>query len=252
MKTSKMTEQQAAALVVDYLTDLGLDVYQEVSFGFAREVADIVAIRGREVWIVEVKSSWSLELLEQLRVHQRHGHAHRIFAAVPQSRTDRERQRLFRDCGFGSICIRKDHGEDWGRQTQVEAMAPRLTSHPIPETLALLDEGHKTHAKAGAPCAKGRWSPFRRTADALAEVVKKNPGICMKEAMKQIDHHYSSDSCARASMATWAKAGKVPGVKAVRQGKILALYPPDFVIQDQPKREDPLPDWAQPQLKTGA
>jgi hypothetical protein len=131
-------------------------------------------------------------------------------------------------------------------------MAPRVTSKPLPRILERLDEGHKTHAKAGAPCAKGRWSPFRKTADALAEVVKKTPGICLSEAMKQIDHHYSSDACARSSMATWAKAGKVPGVKAVRQGKILALYPPDFDIPTKPKREDPLPEWAQPQLKTSA
>lgn len=223
----KWTEQEAAALVVDYLTGLGLDVYQEVALaGYGGVVADIVALRGREVWIVEVKTTWSLDLLDQLREHKFRCHGHRIFAAVPFSRNDHARERLFKDLGFGSICIRKSSpGEDWAKKTEVSVMAPRVTSQPLPKMIGLLDEGHKTHAKAGAPCAAGRYTPFRKTCEALAEVVGKAPGLSMKDALKRMEHHYSSDACARVSLLKWVELGKVPAVELVRNGKLLSLYP---------------------------
>jgi hypothetical protein len=251
----KMAEQQAAALVVAYLKDLGLDVYQEVSFGDRLQIADIVAVReGREIWIVEVKASWSLDLLEQLRIHRRFGRAHRIFAAVPARKNAHYRASLFRECGFGYIEIHEE-GTSGYLHTKIETMAPRITSQPLPKVLAKLEEGHKTHAKAGAPGAKGRWSPFRATCEALLEVVKKNPGICLSAAMGQIKHHYRSDAGARSSIAVWVKRGSVPGVQVYRQGRILALYPSDhpLPIQEIKKREDPLPEWAQSAtLETGA
>ena len=237
------SEQEAAALVVGYLTSMGLDVYQEVQM--TGVVADIVTLRGPEIWIVEVKMSWSLDLLEQLRFHQAHGHAHRIFAAVPQTRNDHDRQRLFLSCGFGSICIRNSP-EEWGKKTQVEVMAPRQTSHPLPATLARLDEGHKTHAKAGAPGAAGRYTPFRKTVDTLARVVRDRPGLTIKEAIVGMDHHYSSDACAKASLLTWAQAGKVPGVYVAQIGKQLTLWPEG--MQPTPKEPTPLPEWAEPHL----
>jgi hypothetical protein len=240
------TEQQAAALVVEYLTEAGMDVYQEVDLGGC--VADIVAVRGREIWIVEVKMSWSLDLLEQLVEHQRWCRGHRLFAAVPAGRMHRQRQRLFLRMGFGSISIRpNEYHERWGGQrTQVEEMAPRTTCKPLPRILAVLDDGHKTHAKAGAPGAAGRWTPFRKTCEALADAVKAKPGMTIKEVIDGLKHHYSSDACARSSLLTWAQAGKVPGVHVVHEGKRLTLWPVGMTPQPRPSRC--LQAWTQPAL----
>jgi hypothetical protein len=221
----KISEQAVAAAIVAYLEDLGLDVYQEVEI--QGTVADIVAVRAPEIWIVETKTTWSLDLLEQLRVHKHDGHAHRLFAGVPTSRNDWDRQRVFKELGFGSII----YFPTWdGHHSKVETvqMAPRLTSHPLPKVLRVLDAGHKTHAKAGAPCAGGRWTPYRRTCEALERIVNRSPGITLVAAVKEIDHHYSTDGAARSSLAHWVMNGKVPGVSLKIDGRSLTLVPAEI------------------------
>ena len=129
-------------------------------------------------------------------------------------------------------------------------MGTRITSRLLPNIISILDEGHKTHAKAGAPCAAGRYTPFRRTCDALSEAVIKNPGLTMKEAIQRTQHHYSSDKCAVSSLLHWVQSGKVPGIILVQQGRRLFLYPEGFEI---PNIHAPaLPEWADAHLKTGA
>lgn len=225
------SEQEAAAQVVAYLEEGGHSGYQEVELGSG--VADIVTLNGREVWVIEVKMTWSLDLLQQLWEHRRRGHGHRIFAAVPYTKNHYEREMLFRSIGFGVITIFGP--EDWKtrrKTTQITTMAPRLTSKPLPHIVAKLDEGHKTHAKAGAPGAVGRWTPFRRTCEALAAIVYRSPGILMKDAMKDLKHHYSSDASARNCLLRLIQDEAVPDVHAVIEGKLLKLYPkkPDPVL----------------------
>lgn len=253
-KTGKMTEQEAAAKVVAYLEESGLDVYQEVALGDRAQIADIVALRGKEVWIVEVKTSWSLDLLDQCYAHERMGRATRVFAAVPDSPAWEDRAWLFRRAGFGAIRIQKDDPEDGWNHTKIEVMAPRMTPRDrasVLRTMKLLEDGHKTHAQAGAPGAKGRWSPFRGTCEALLEAVQKAPGIGLSAAVKGIRHHYNTDSCARSSLATWVKEGKVPGLFYVRQGRALALYPDGYPVPAAKHgvRQDPLPEWAPQKLE---
>src|SRR3990167_6383616 len=60
----KLTEVQLAKPIIAYLEERGWDVYQEV-FIYGK-VADIVATFGKLTWIVEVKTSLSLKLLEQI------------------------------------------------------------------------------------------------------------------------------------------------------------------------------------------
>lgn len=85
--------------------------------------------------------------------------------------------------------------------------------------------GHKTHAKAGAPSAGGRYTPFRDTCDQLAAVVRAVPGIALRDAIDQIRHHYGSTATARSTLPKWIEAGKVPGVEVRRVGRLLHLHP---------------------------
>lgn len=244
------SEADAAALVVAYLEEMGLDVYQEVDLCGC--VADIVAVRGKEVWIVEVKTSWSLDLLQQLDYHKGRGHANRIFAAVPVCKGWHDRSRLFQRLGFGTISIMVP--TEYGEGTKIKGMAPRISPKRLQlcGTLKILDPGHKTHAKAGAPSAAGRWTPFRRTCDALVEVVKRKPGISMKEAVDGLAHHYSSDACARASLMKWAEAGSVKGIVLARHGRKVSLYPEGMEIP-APSATSLVPPWCSLDLnKDGA
>lgn len=62
----KYAEKEIAAAIVEHLRGLEMTVYQEVDLG--GPVADIVAMRGPEIWIVETKTTWSLSLLAQLMI----------------------------------------------------------------------------------------------------------------------------------------------------------------------------------------
>lgn len=73
-------EEDLGPPVVAWLTAWGWDVYQEVVVGDG--VADIVATRGPVVWIIELKLSFSLSLLDQ--AYHRRRYAHRVSVAVPK------------------------------------------------------------------------------------------------------------------------------------------------------------------------
>ena len=87
----------------------------------------------------------------------------------------------------------------------------------------LFDE-QKTFAPAGN--AKGqRWTPFAQTCLTLADHVKRNPGVTLSEALREVRHHYASHSSGRSALATWLKQDGVRGVEMRRDGKLLRLYP---------------------------
>lgn len=219
MTRAKPAEIDIAARVVLYLEGCGHDVYQEVALARGGgDVADIVALvgRGREVWIVEVKVGWSLDLLEQCRERRRC--AQRVFAAVPAGRGSHAP--LFAEFGIGTILV-------YGDSVHVAEMAPRLSSDPRRgrSVRARCAPEHKTHAPAGTPGTGGRFTPYTATCKALAEVVQRHPGILLKDAIGQIRHHYSSHAAARSSLAKWIEAGKVPGVALVAEGGKRWLHP---------------------------
>lgn len=226
MKPGAPTEADLAAAVVAYLESCGHDVYQEVAVrnSTGGGVADIVALvgPGREVWIVEVKTGWCLELLRQCM--DRRQHAHRVFAACPPSRAQSATEDICGELGIGVLVVRDQSAVE---PVELALMARRQSSDPrfaraLRERCSI---GHKTHAKAGAPSAGGRYTPFRRTCEELARLVRVVPGIPLADAIGRIRHHYSSASAARAAIPRWIDAGMIHGVRAERTGRRIALYP---------------------------
>jgi hypothetical protein len=222
----KYTEAEIAALVVAYLEECGHDVYQEVEVRGG--IADIVCLvgAGREVWDIEVKTGWSLDLLEQCVERKRV--AHRVFAAVPKARSNHAH--LFRECGIGTFIVRMGDQFVPDRVELEGDWMPRRTS-PRPifgrELRERLCEGHKTHAKAGAPSAAGRYSPWRQTCDGVAHEVRQRPGATLKEILQAVKTHYASPAVARSSLAKWITKGVVPGVEGKIEDGKLRLYPKD-------------------------
>lgn len=216
----KPSEAEIAAVVVAWLESCGHDVYQEVEC--VGGVADIVALTAnRELWCIETKTGWSLDLLEQCVSRRRV--FHRVFAAVPPSRSNHAN--LFEQLGIGALRVRAD-----GDPTYVDndwTLPPRASPDARYAKLLrdALDQGHKTHAKAGSPSGTGRWTPWRRTVEGLARLVAEKPGSTMKEAINGLAHHYSSPAAARSSLAKWIEGGKVPGVVGKVEAGKLRLYP---------------------------
>jgi len=210
----KRSEQEVAEVVVAWLETLGADVYQEVTVRGG--VADIVARMRAEVWIVEVKTSLSLALVCQAYERRRLGH--RVFLAAPYTRNIRDVGMLCDAIGVGLLSVKL--GEPGWENSRHDYGAPKVDSivwsrrwnrRPV-ELASKLQPEHKTHDKAGAVGAAGRWTPFRNTCEQLARRVSREPGVRLKDAIADISHHYSSQAGARSSLAKWIAEGSVDGV----------------------------------------
>lgn len=213
-KRADVTEQQVAEIVVAYLEHAGADVYQEVEVSGG--VADIVARFRAEIWIVEVKTSLSLALLAQGMDRRRL--AHRVYLAAPQTKSIREVGPMCEELGLGILEVKP--GDPGWETSSYAGYAPRVrvvvesrrwNSRPVALAADLKPE-HKTHAKAGAIGAGGRWTPFRETCELLARIVQRQPGIALKEAIDGMKHHYASKGSARAHLAELIGKGVVAGV----------------------------------------
>lgn len=222
-RCSVTSEAELAAVVVAWLEALGGDVYQEVEC--AGGVADIVALVRAELWIIETKVAWSLALI--LQAMERRRDAHRVFIAAPYSRTLNDTSQVCRELGIGVLDVRLgsegcDSGEGYGKpsvRTVVESR--RWNTRPVALAKKLQPE-HKTHARAGTN--GGRWTPFRRTCEQVSALVRRQPGITLKELVDNVEHHYSSDSSARSSISHWIEDGKIEGVRIVR-GAVTTVEP---------------------------
>ena len=54
--------------------------------------------------------------------------------------------------------------------------------------------------------------------------------LTMKELIKEIDHHYSSDATARGSIVQWTRAGKIKGVTLDESMWPMRIYPEGYEI----------------------
>jgi hypothetical protein len=214
------TEVELAAPVVAWLEDLRWDVYQEVS-AYGR-TADIVAVQGPLIWVVEAKRSLSLAVLDQAW-HWRTW-AHYVSVAVPVSKRPISAfaGRCLAQEGIGLIKAKNPALTVWERPV-IELMPAKLHRQIVEGLREKLDPAQKTYAQAGS--RNGAWSPFKGTCDRLRHYVQAQPGATLKEAVGAIKTHYQTPGAARASLARWIHEGVVPGVRCERDGRVLRLYP---------------------------
>jgi hypothetical protein len=205
-----VTEAALAAVVVAHLEARGCDVYQEVELPRGSGgCADIVAIAGTELWIVETKVNWSLDLLEQCVDRRRF--AQRVFAAVPLKRGFATHERLALELRIGAMPVVIDRRADRPLKVGVYRDAPALPGERSAALRNILAPRHKTAAPAGTN-GGGRYTLYVATCDRLREVVEQEPGTALADAVTRITHHYASHSSAISSLGKWIKRGKVPGV----------------------------------------
>ncbi|KAA3609360.1 MAG: DNA repair protein MmcB-related protein [Planctomycetota bacterium] len=213
---SPPSEVALAQPLVEYLREMDLEVYQEVSLPIG--IADIVAVhQGKRVHVIECKKSLTFGVLAQ--ASRWRPYAHWCSVAVP-STVRPNNGRLFahevaRNEGLGvfeisGIKVISKASPCLNRRARVEYIQSRLC------------EEQKTEFPAGGI---GYWTPFKRTCRELARFVSKNPGCSLKQAVEGIEHHYRRESTARACLAQQAKEGRIPHVKVRRSGKRITLFP---------------------------
>jgi len=209
-------EEKLAARVVSWLKAQHWDVYQEVQKVRYGPVADIVGSMGDLRWVVECKTTLSLALLEQALMWERQ--AHFISIAIPHSRSaSRGRAAARRFCDQNGIGM-----------LAVSSCDIKVYTRPAMRRYAeswQLHEAQKTYAPAGT--ASGRhWTPFAETCDQLRALLRINPGLPLSDALAKIQHHYASESTARATISHYLRKrhGVVKGIVCRREGRYLKLY----------------------------
>ena len=219
------SETELAKLAIEYLKDSKWEVYQEVQVRSFGSIADIVAVQNNLIWIVECKLSLSLDVIAQAKCWS--SFSHYISIAVPRSNRDNKGRRLafkiLQDYGIG--CFEFGHPEDISYSCYAQKIKPQLNRKAMTDYITSnLCEEQKTWAEAGN--SRGdRYTPFQNTTRQIVRTVNDNPGITMKELMDKIDHHYSSDICAKSSIIQWIHKDVIKGIYLEKEGKQYKLYP---------------------------
>lgn len=213
-------ETELAQKVVEWLTSQHWDVYQEVQI--STSVADIVAVQGQLIWIIECKSSLSLSLIGQ--AHEWIRKAHFVSVAIPRGKSYLTKSRyvarnIMRHYGIGMIEV-----PNLIADIREHSVPPRLNRKARVKTVkdSLCPE-HKHWAPAGSQC--GYYTPFKATCKHIVRIVKKNPGILLKDLIDKSKHHYLSDTTARACISKYARKGIINGIRCEKSGKLLRFYP---------------------------
>lgn len=215
MKKWPETETQLAEKVIEWLTAQGWDVYQEVQPFAYGNVADIVAVRGALLWIIETKRVLNMKVITQAVEWQ--GFANFVSVATPRTKTSYGlMDKCLRYLRIGRLEI-DEHGDP------CEWVKPALDRKILKNLKECLSEEHKTYAKAGNADGK-RWTPFQGTARAVQVYVREHPGCTTKELIDNIKTHYSCSTTARSCLGQYIQRGIIKGIKCDNSKRILRFY----------------------------
>ena len=220
MKKRKYSEAEIAKVLVDYLESKDWDVYQEVQFNNYGGVADIVAVKNDELWIIETKTSLTFSVLAQAESWQSHYRS----VAVPRTirRHDNGRHLAYRICQrylqIGVIEISPASSDVF---IVVAPALQNIDKRSIERKLDTLSPLHKEYAKAGSK-GNQHLTPFKYTMIQVKEFIQENPRCTMNEIISQIGKgHYSSESSAKNTLrkalrdwVNWCKVDWSPDKRA--------------------------------------
>jgi hypothetical protein len=200
------SEAELAAHVVAWLQANGWDVYQEVLHHW---LADIVAVKGDVVWVIESKMMFGLKVLEQ--AHRWLNYADRVSIATPSwGRKDGHE--------FGRlVCSKFGIGVVMavGSYTQPRELVPAITTSSKDRTIrtALCPE-QKTYAAAGTN--RGHWTPFKAFAQKLSKLTAEKGRWTLRAASlhPELQDNYSNPASFRRHVPKLCQRGAIPKVMA--------------------------------------
>ena len=203
------SEIEVAAPIVDWFVQNEWDVFTEVQPDRDGPIADIVAVKGSLSWIVEVKTSRSLTLLDQAIGWV--GEANLVSVATPKPTRHPAFRRVTWDrvcdhLGIGYFTIDK-HG------AAAIGQVPRFNRKLLGTDgiRAVLRDEHRTWAEAGNSNGQ-RWTPFQGLVKALHKLAEESPGTKLSRFIEDTSHHYASDRGAVAVLKRHINDGVIPGL----------------------------------------
>lgn len=216
-------ETAYAKRVVEWFERRKWTVYKEVQSPNSNRVVDIYAIKGdkdrpRHTWAVEVKTNFTLRVLEQATHWKLH--ADRSSIAVPESAPTRLRKfgkKLCRELKLGYFrVVEGQHGPLYADEV-MPAYETSVSRYPT------LYEPQQD-STAGTNDSSDRYTAFDATVDALVAVAEDRPGVALRDAISFIDHHYKTPNNAYSNLKRIIKDGAIPALRLERRGKVTYVF----------------------------
>lgn len=184
------SEKDLAKVVVSWLQEQHWDVWQEVQFHAYGPTNDIYAMNGKISWAIECKLTLNLKVIEQAF----NSRAIIKSIAIPYRNYNSFGEKVCKDYGIGVISVSNS-----GNINYFPGKLNREFYKFSEKTIEFLNKVPKEFCEAGSK--SGHWTPYKATIEQCKLFIKKNPGCSISDIMKDIKHHYRSDSTAKACIA---------------------------------------------------
>lgn len=214
MKAKWDSEKELAKTIVDHLRSDGWTVYPELcDIDIVATKANAESPNGLKIIGIECKKHFNLTVLAQ--AHRKKLFVDEMFVGVAAGWKDNE--------SFGSLVAKKfglgvyfatklaSHLGTFKYFVKQAVAAENVNRHHSYTIDKMLDPKAENYAEAGQAGGK-HWSLFQKTASAIVEYVKENPGKTLGEVIAAVPHHYSSKASARSSLKKLLEQGIIEGV----------------------------------------
>lgn len=227
MPSSKWPESEAA-LAAAFRKWPGLedwDHFPEVEMEKGKPIADLVCIRGRFAAVFECKTSLSKRVMRQAFWWK--DYADKVSIVVPAPANQRqleEREKelpMLQALGLGLIQVKELRADTY--ETTMILEAERQKQGQSERLMHLCRPEHDELGVAGGQGSGQRYTKFNLTIRNLQWYVLDNPGCAVKEAVRNIEHHWQTDSLARQRLQAMAREGKLQGIVAEEKGGLQEL-----------------------------
>lgn len=203
-----MKEAELAQYFVEYFSDF--DLYFEAP----PHHVDIVAISGPKYIAIEVKTTLNFKVIEQA-VRNR-GWFHLSYIAVPRGRDRGFQYMVCKHFGVGVLVFHPYNRGSWRVWEEVRPVWNKVGD--IAKKYCQYEEYMKKNIPGSSGSDGAVVTPFKMTVQDLTRYVTKHPGVSLKEALLNIDHHYTTFTGARSAIYAWMRRGVIDTIELKNGG----------------------------------
>lgn len=205
-----MKEEELAKHIISFFEKQGYEVYKEVcAYGGGTARADIYCVRGQETVAIETKMGLGLKVIDQAFTWRMM--ANYSYIAIPyKHKADVHfAKQVCQDYGIGILYFYPKN------EAVVEFLKPAYNTDPSNPKL------YEEQKDSVAGNARSEYvTPFKLTCKQLLDYVTVKGGkVGIKEAIRNINHHYANENSAESSLKKMVRLNVIDGLKVVKDGK---------------------------------
>lgn len=195
---TRYKETEIAAVIVEWLQSQDWEVFQEVQPYQYSSVADIVAIKNEQVWVIETKTSFNLQVIAQAESWDVHLRSVGIPEVYRQSLGRDFAEKVCRNYGIGILAVSVPIHEVIAYQNPVLRKGYKRHADAIKN---FVTEHHK-NSKAGSTSGN-HLTPYKLSMMKIRKFVEDNPGCTLNDIIDNLGNlHYSSEHSAKNAIRT--------------------------------------------------